>query len=116
MVLTEDGICILADVAIIHLTRADLFSQSCIIQGFVASNVIQAQERGYHDQHPINQFLPLAIKIFECLHKHADVFLQYCANAIWSFKGLEGLPLSILITFLHNFFQLHCKRCKHLPS
>jgi hypothetical protein len=28
------------------------------------------------------------------------VFLHNCANAIWSLKGLEDLPLFVLVTFL----------------
>jgi hypothetical protein len=47
----------------------------------------QAKEMSYRNQHPTNQFLPLAIEIFGCLHKHADVFLPNCTNAIWSLKG-----------------------------
>jgi hypothetical protein len=95
MVLTKDGICTLANVY-----ETDLLSQFRVIERFVMSNVIQAQEKGYHNQHPIDQFLLLVIEIFESLCKRADVFVYYCANVIWSFKGLEGLPLSILITFL----------------
>ncbi len=106
MVLTEDGICTLVNVVIINPTRMDLLFQSCAIQGFVAFDVIQAQERGYCNQHPIDQFLLLTIEIFECLHKHVYVFLHYCANAIWSFKGLEGLHVSILIIFLHKCFSI----------
>jgi hypothetical protein len=38
-------------------------------------------------------------------------------NTNWSFRRLEGPPLSILVTFLHKKkFQLHYKRCKHTPS
>jgi hypothetical protein len=40
--------------------------------------------------------------MFECLHKHADVFLHDSANAIWSLKGPKG-P-NVLITFFHQFF------------
>jgi hypothetical protein len=28
----------------------------------------------YHDQHPTDQFLPLAIEVVGCLHKQVDVF------------------------------------------
>jgi hypothetical protein len=42
----------------------------------------------------------LAIEVFGCLHKKANVFLQDCANAIWNMKGLESPHLSILVTFL----------------
>jgi hypothetical protein len=48
----------------------------------------QAKKRSYHNQHPTNQFPSLTIDVFGCLHKHADVFLHYCANAIWSLKVL----------------------------
>jgi hypothetical protein len=43
-------------------------------QGFVAFDAPQAKERSYHTLHPINQFLPLAIEVFGCLHKQAYVF------------------------------------------
>jgi len=101
MVLTEDEICTLINFVIIDPTQTDLLSQSCAIWGFVAFDVIQAQKRGYCDQHPIDQFLPLTIEIFECLHKQVYVFLHYCANASF---------------FFIKKIQLHCKRCKHLPS
>jgi hypothetical protein len=37
---------------------------------------------------------PLTMEVFGCLHKHVDVFLHKCANAIWSLKGQEGSYLS----------------------
>jgi hypothetical protein len=86
-VLTKNGICTLIDVVIVNPTRADLLPRSCTIQGFVASDVTQAKERSYCNQHPTNQFIPLVIEIFGCLHKHVNVFLHDCANAIWSLKG-----------------------------
>jgi hypothetical protein len=61
--------------------------------------VIQAKKRSYHDQHLTDQFFPLAIEIFECLHKQTDVFLDDCANAIWSLKGPKGFPLFVLVIF-----------------
>jgi hypothetical protein len=45
---------------------------------------------------------PLAIEVFGCLHKHVDVFLYNCANAIWSLKGTKGPRLSTLVTFFHK--------------
>jgi hypothetical protein len=62
----------------------------------------QAKERNYHNRHPTDKFFPLVIEIFGCLHKHDDVFLHYCANAIWNLKGLEGPHLSTLVTFLRQ--------------
>ncbi len=82
IVLTKDDICTLTNVIIIDLTWPYLVPQSCTIQGFFAFDVGQAKERSYHNQHLINQFLPLAIEVFGCLHKQADMFLHDCANAI----------------------------------
>jgi hypothetical protein len=65
-------------------------------------DVIQNKERSYCNSHPTDQFLPLTIEVFGCLHKHVDMFSHDCANAIWSLKELEGLHLSTLITFLHQ--------------
>jgi hypothetical protein len=90
----------LSDVVIVNSTQVDLLPQSCTTQRFVTSNATQVKERSYRNQHPINQFLPLAIKVFDYLHKHVDMFLLDYANAIWSLKGSDGFHLSTLITFL----------------
>ncbi len=54
----------------------------------------QTKERSYHNWHPTDQFLPLAIEVFGYLHKHVDVFLHDYANAIWSLKRTKGPHLS----------------------
>ncbi len=61
-------------------------------------NVAHKKKKKFN-QHPTNQFFPLAIEVFGCLNKQADVFSNKCVNAIWSLKWLETLPLSILVTF-----------------
>jgi hypothetical protein len=100
--LTKDGIRTLANVVVVDPTQAYLLPRSCTTQGFTIFNVAQAKERSYRNQHPINQFLPLAIEVFGCLHKHVDVFLHDCANANWSLKGPKGFHLSTLVTFLRQ--------------
>jgi len=67
---SKDGIIILIAVIIVDPMCVDLLLSSCTTQKFVAFDVVQAKEKNYYDQHPINQFLPLAIEIFGCLHKH----------------------------------------------
>jgi hypothetical protein len=99
-VFTKNDIRILIDVIIANSTWAYLLPRSSAIQGFVAFDAAQTKEKSYRDWHPINQFFPSAIEIFECLHKQVDVFLHDCANAIWSLKGLEGPHLFVLIFFL----------------
>jgi len=93
IVLTKDGICTLANIVITNPMQMDLFPWSCIIQGFATLDATQVKERSYHNRHPINQFLPLIIEIFGCLHKHVDVFLHDYVNAIWNLKGIKGLAI-----------------------
>jgi hypothetical protein len=100
IVLTQYDIYTLANIVIVDPMWMDLFPWSCVTQGFATSDANQAKEKSYSNQHPINQLFPLAIEVFGCLHKHVDVFLHDCANAICSLKGIEGFHFSTLVTFL----------------
>ncbi len=113
---TKNGIYTLVDVVIVELKQVDLLPQSCTTQKFVAFDATQAKERSYYDQHPINEFLPLAIETFGCLHKHVDVFLHDYANVNWIFKKQKDLIFFVLVTFFIKKIQLHCKGCRHPPS
>ncbi len=99
IVFIKDGIRILVDIVIADPTRANLLLQSYAIQGFATSGVAQTKERNCCNWHPIDQFLPLVIEVFGCLHKHVDVFLHDDANTIWSLKGIKGSHLFTLVTF-----------------
>jgi hypothetical protein len=69
IVLTKNDIHTLATIVIANPTWVDLFPWSCATQRLVASDAVQAKERSYLDRHFTDQFLPLAIEIFGCLHK-----------------------------------------------
>jgi hypothetical protein len=97
--LTKDGICTLVDVIIVDPMQVDLFPWSCTTQGFDVSNAAQAKEKNYHNGHPTDQFYPLTIEVFGCLHKHVDVFLHDYVNTIWSLKGTESLSSFYLSHF-----------------
>jgi hypothetical protein len=60
----------------------DLLPQSCATQGFGDFDVVQVKKWNYCNQHLVDQFLPLAMEVFGCLHKQANVFLDNCAHAI----------------------------------
>jgi hypothetical protein len=47
IVFTKDGIRTLTNVVIVHPMRTNLLLQFCVIQGFIASNAIQAKKRSY---------------------------------------------------------------------
>jgi len=108
-VLTKDGIHTLIDVVIVDPTQADLLHQSYTTQRFVAFEAVQAKEKSYHDRHPNSQFLLLAIEVFGCPNKPANVFLHDCANAMWNFKKPKGPPLS-MVTFLHKKISITLQR------
>jgi hypothetical protein len=97
IVLIKHDIRTLTNLIIASWTQVNLFPQSCKIQRFAICDATQAKERNYCNQHPTNQFLSLAIEIFGCLHKHVDVFLHNCVNAIWNLKGLNGPHLFTLV-------------------
>ncbi len=82
IVLTKDKIRNFIDVVIDDSTQTDLLPQSCETQGFVAFDATQAKERNFYNWHPTKSILFLAIEVFGCLHKHADVFLHNYANVI----------------------------------
>jgi hypothetical protein len=102
IVFTKDGICTLTNIVIIDPTCPDLLLWSYTTQGFVAFDAIQAKKRSYCNLHPIDQFLPLVIEVFECLHKQVNVFLHNYANVIWSLKRPKGFLFSILVNFFHQ--------------
>ncbi len=61
--------------------------------------VAQVKEGLYHNQHPTNTFLPLAIKVFGCLHQQVDNFSHQCASMVCLAKGTDGLPLEVFCAF-----------------
>ncbi len=69
IVLTKNDICILIDVVSANPTWVNLLPQSCATQGFVAFDATQAKKQSYRNWHLANQFLPLAVEAFGCLHK-----------------------------------------------
>ncbi len=74
--LTKDGIRTLIEIVIADPMQTNLLPQSCAIQGFVAFDVAQVEERSYRNPHPTDKFLPSTIELFGCLHKHANVVLH----------------------------------------
>jgi hypothetical protein len=62
--------------------RKQIYFQLCITQGLTTFHAVQAKERTYHNRRLTDQFLPLAIEVFDFVHKYVNVFLHNCANAI----------------------------------
>ncbi len=79
---TKDGIRTLTNVVIVNPTHGNFVSLIMHNSRITTSNAVQTIKKNYHDQHHTNQFLPLAIEVFGCSHKQADVFLHDCADVI----------------------------------
>jgi hypothetical protein len=96
-----DNIYALVNVVIANLIQIDLVSHVIssheVATIVVATTVVaQAKEGLYHDQHSIDAFLPLTIKVFRSLHQQVDDFFHQCVDMAWSAKGTSGLALVIL--------------------
>jgi hypothetical protein len=59
----------------------------------------QTKEVFYHDRHLEDMFIPLAIKVFGCMHQQIDNFFHQCANMAWITKGSTSPLLVILCVF-----------------
>jgi hypothetical protein len=68
IVLTIEDIHTLANIIIIDLTCADLVLRITFSKGMAKMIVVETKVVSYHDQHPKDNFIPLAIEIFGCLH------------------------------------------------
>jgi hypothetical protein len=110
IVFTKNDIHTLIDVVIVDPMWVNLFPWSCATQRFVTFDAAQVKEKSYYNWHLTNQFLPLTIGIFGCLHKHAHVFSHDYANAIWNLKKLKGFHLSILVIFLCKKISITLER------
>ncbi len=72
------------------------------------------------NRHPKNDFIPLVIEIFGCLHQHVNDFFHHCANMAWSTTtilhwaivaiGEASSKLGVLPSFspisLHDLFHV----------
>jgi hypothetical protein len=58
----------LANVMSVDLTRADLVSWIVFSRGVAPTIATQTKMVSYRNRHPEDDFIPLAIEIFGCLH------------------------------------------------
>jgi hypothetical protein len=59
--------------------------------------------------------LPLAIKVYGCLHQHANGFFHQCASMTWSGKGTDGPHLRVLCAFYRQIVLVALQRT-HVDS
>ncbi len=59
--------------------------------------------------------LPLAIKVYGCLHQHANDFFHQCVSMTWLAKGTDGLHLRVLCAFYRQIVLVALQRT-HVDS
>ncbi len=64
-----DGICILLNVVIADLNPADLVLQVSFSPRVVTTITTQTKVVSYCELYPKDDFIPLAVEIFKCVHQ-----------------------------------------------
>jgi len=62
--------------------------------------VAQPKFVSYYNRHFKNDFIPLTIEIFGCLHQHVDNFFHRYGNMAWLAKGLVVLLFQLYVHFI----------------
>jgi hypothetical protein len=81
IVITKENFRILADVFIANPTCIDLVQCVSMMTTHAMIVVVQDKARSYPKQTSRNDFIPLAIKTYNCHHPHFDSFLTSCVHA-----------------------------------
>jgi hypothetical protein len=70
----------------------------------------QAMIMSYYNQHLKDDFIPLIIEIFICLHQQVNNFFHRFANMAWSMKGFRSFPLVIICSFYRQRVSMALRR------
>jgi len=68
------------DVVIVNLTCIDLVQHALMTIMHASIVVAQDKARSYTKQAPRDDFIPLAIETYDCLHPRFDFFLTSCVH------------------------------------
>jgi hypothetical protein len=80
IVISKDGFWTLVDVVIVNLTCIDLVQHALMTIMHASIVVAQDKARSYTKQAPRDDFIPLAIETYDCLHPRFDFFLTSCVH------------------------------------
>ncbi len=113
IVLIVDGICTLTNVVIVDLTCANLASQVTSSREVVLTIVGQAKIISYRNQHHEDDFIFLAVEIFECLHTSRRM-IPFIDVPTWHSqqRALEVLLFLLYIHFIGRGCQWLSKEFK----
>jgi len=115
IIFIKDGICILVDIVIIDPMQTNLFLWSYATQRFATFDAIQTKEMSYHDRHPTDKFLPLAIENLDVYTNKLMCFYMIVPMPFGVWKCQKVLFFFSWLLFFIKTFQSHCKKCKHPP-
>jgi hypothetical protein len=81
IIITKDNFWTLANIVIGNPTRTDLAQWISTMTTYAMMMAAQDKARSYTKQVPRNDFIPLAIETYSCLHLCFDSFLFSCVHA-----------------------------------
>jgi len=79
ILITKDGFWTLMDVIIANSIRTNMLQWTLMMITYVAMMAIQEKTWSYTKWAPCDDFIPLAIETYGCLHSCFDLFLIACA-------------------------------------
>jgi hypothetical protein len=87
------------NVIIVDPTRIDLVQHALMRTTHAVAIVVQNKARSYTKQTPRNNFIPLAIKTYDCLHLHFDSYFTSYVHANIAYHQQTSLLPSMLISY-----------------
>jgi hypothetical protein len=79
ILITKDDLHTLMDLVITNSTCTNMVQQTSTTTTHAATMVAQEKTQSYAEQAPSNDFIPLAIETYGCLHSCFDSFLITCS-------------------------------------
>ncbi len=101
IVITRNNFQTLANIIIINLTCTNLAQRASMMTAHVIIVATQDKAQSYTPQVPGDDFIPLAIETYDCLHPRFDSFFTSCLHANIACHQQTSLVPSMLI-FIGN--------------
>jgi hypothetical protein len=90
------------DLVITNLTSTNMVQQTSTTTTHATTMVAQEKTQSYVEQAPNNDFIPLAIEMYGCLHFHFHLFLIVCA---WTTIMRHQQSSLVPSTFISHYRQ-----------
>jgi hypothetical protein len=114
IIITRDNFQTLTNIVIANPTHTNLVQHASTTIVYATIVVVQDKTQSYIEQVPRDDFIPLAIETYGCLHPRFDSFLTSCVHAYMAHHQQTSLVPSMLI--FHYRQQMSIAYNVHKPS